>query len=488
MKTLVVYDSVHGNTEQIAESIGSALSGQTRVLHVTEVTGDDMKGMELLIVGSPTHGGKATKAITDFLSSISPSALAGATVAAFDTRLPGKLVGIFGFAAGKIMAELSGKGGIGIEAPEGFVVGGRNGPLQPDERERAAKWAKALDKQDRAASGTTPQGSGVRKRTNRAGIVAGIFAAIFALAMCGPLVASYGAALSDFESHPDPVADYSVAVQKVAGLRAAEVGLSPDAHTILLTHGAKTERAIVLIPGMNALPSGYDELAKRLFDMGYNVLSVALPYQGLEDRMTTRLAEVRYEDWVSYADAAVDIGHGLGAHLTVAGISLGGLITGWVAQQRPDVDSAVLISPGYAFKIWPEFLDSIMGGLFTLLPNMFLWENNNLKADYPAYYGYPRFPTRAVVQIIRFHAGLKDLAKESAPAAKDVIVVTNAGDGDVDNTGTDKVVANWRKHGARITTHEFSKDLHVGHDLIDPRRPDARIEAIYPVLLELIDK
>jgi alpha-beta hydrolase superfamily lysophospholipase len=309
-----------------------------------------------------------------------------------------------------------------------------------------------------------------------------------ALAMLGPLAASYGAAPSDFESHPDPLGDYSAAVAKVAELRAAEVGLSPGAHTFLLTHGARTERAIVLIPGLNALPSSYDELAKRLFDRGYNVLSVALPYQGLEDRMTTRLAEVRYKDWIRSADAAVDIGHGLGRHLTVAGISLGGLITGWVAQQRHDVDRAVLISPGYTFKVWPEFLDAIMGSLFTVLPNMFRWEDDKLKADYPAYYGYPRFPTRAVVQVIRFHAGLKDMARESAPAAKDVVVVTNAGDGDLDNTGTDRVVANWRKRGAKITTHEFSKDLHVGHDVIDPRRPDAQIEAIYPVLLELIDK
>ncbi len=162
---------------------------------------------------------------------------------------------------------------------------------------------------------------------------------VFALAMCGPLVASYGAIPKVFKSHPNPVTNYSQAVERVEALRAAEVGLSPDAHTFLLTHGDKTEKAIVLIPGFNALPYSYDELAMRLFARGYNVLSVALPYQGLEDRMTTKLAKVRYEEWIRYADEAVDIGRGLGKHLTVAGISLGGLITGFLhAFQKSNRD------------------------------------------------------------------------------------------------------------------------------------------------------
>ncbi len=128
MKTLVVYDSVYGNTVQIAESIGEVLSGQTRILHVDKARAEDMDAVNRLIVGSPTHGGRATPAITDFLNAISPSALADVKVAAFDTRLSTKLVGIFGYAAGKIMAVLSKKGGTRIAAPAGFIVKGRNGP------------------------------------------------------------------------------------------------------------------------------------------------------------------------------------------------------------------------------------------------------------------------------------------------------------------------------------------------------------------------
>ncbi len=155
MKTLVVYDSAYGNTAQIAESIGNALSGQTRVLHVKEAGTEDMENAERLIIGSPTHGGKATEAVTSLLNTISPSKLQDVKVAAFDTRLSSKLVGIFGYAAGKIMAVLSRKGGTRIAAPEGFIVKGRNGPLQAKELERAAEWARTLDGQNQAESKTT---------------------------------------------------------------------------------------------------------------------------------------------------------------------------------------------------------------------------------------------------------------------------------------------------------------------------------------------
>ncbi len=145
MKTLVVYDSAHGNTEQIARSIGEALSGQTRVLRVDNAKAGDLDGIDRLIVGSPTQGGKATPAVADFLSTISPSGLAGIKVASFDTRLSMKVVRIFGYAADKIMAELAGKGGARIAAPAGFIVKGRTGPLQDKERERAAQWARTLE-------------------------------------------------------------------------------------------------------------------------------------------------------------------------------------------------------------------------------------------------------------------------------------------------------------------------------------------------------
>lgn len=144
MKTFVVYDSVYGNTEKIAEAIGGAIAGDVKVVRVSEVNSAELKTIDLLVVGSPTHGGRPTPAIQDFLNKAKETAPKGVKVSAFDTRLSTRLVGIFGYAAGRIADSLKRNGGTLIRSPEGFFVKGKEGPLKEGELERAASWAKAI--------------------------------------------------------------------------------------------------------------------------------------------------------------------------------------------------------------------------------------------------------------------------------------------------------------------------------------------------------
>jgi len=146
MKTVVVYDSVHGNTERVARGIGDAIAGEVQVLRAAEVNSSESKMLDLLIVGAPTHGGRPTQAIPDLLDQVPGNALQGTNVAAFDTRLPAKWVRIFGYAAPRIAGTLKKKGGTLIGSPEGFFVEGTEGPLTEGELERAALWAKEIVK------------------------------------------------------------------------------------------------------------------------------------------------------------------------------------------------------------------------------------------------------------------------------------------------------------------------------------------------------
>ena len=146
MKALVIYDSVYGNTEKIARAIGGAITGEVKVLPVNKANSSELKTIKLFLVGSPTQGGRPTPAIQDFLNKIPASSLKGKSVAAFDTRFSTKLVGIFGYAAGKIAEVLKKKGGTLIASPEGFFVKGSKGPLKEGELERAANWAKGITK------------------------------------------------------------------------------------------------------------------------------------------------------------------------------------------------------------------------------------------------------------------------------------------------------------------------------------------------------
>jgi flavodoxin len=146
MKALIVYDSVYGNTEKIARAIAAAIapSGEVKVLRPGDMNPSELQAVDLLVVGSPTQGGKPTPAIQDFLNKVSEPAIKGINVAAFDTRFSTKLVGIFGYAAGKIADSLKRKGGTLILSPEPFFVKGKEGPLKEGELDRATGWAKRL--------------------------------------------------------------------------------------------------------------------------------------------------------------------------------------------------------------------------------------------------------------------------------------------------------------------------------------------------------
>ncbi|TRO49871.1 flavodoxin family protein [Candidatus Bathyarchaeota archaeon] len=146
MKALIVYDSVYGNTEKIARAIGDAIAGEVEVHRAGEVNVSELDAFDLIVVGSPTHGGRPTPAVRGFIDEAPASALKGVNVAAFDTRSPAKWARIFGFAAGRIGDSLKRKGGKLVVPPEPFFVEGTEGPLKEGELERATGWAEDIVK------------------------------------------------------------------------------------------------------------------------------------------------------------------------------------------------------------------------------------------------------------------------------------------------------------------------------------------------------
>lgn len=146
MKTLVIYDSLYGNTRAIAQAIGVALQGEIEVLHVSQVSPGDAEAADLLVLGSPTHGSLPSEAMQGLLDRLGPPSHEGARAASFDTRLTwGFLERWGGFAAAKMADKLTEKGWTLIARPEGFFVRGlKKGPLKKGEADRATSWARDL--------------------------------------------------------------------------------------------------------------------------------------------------------------------------------------------------------------------------------------------------------------------------------------------------------------------------------------------------------
>ena len=152
MKTLIIYDSVYGNTQKIAQAIGDNLTGEVKVVQVGSINASEVSSFDLIIVGSPVHGGRATPAIDAFLKQLPAHSLEGKSVAALDTRFEAEeqgiglriLMNVIRYAAERIARELTKKGGSLVAEPEGFIVEQKEGPLRQGELERAGHWAKSM--------------------------------------------------------------------------------------------------------------------------------------------------------------------------------------------------------------------------------------------------------------------------------------------------------------------------------------------------------
>jgi len=144
MNALVLYESKFGNTEKVAEAIAIALqeSIPTRLAAVGDVEdcAEALRGLDILVVGGPTHRHGISPILRDTLACLGGRALDGIRVATFDTRLHGPRL-VTGSAAVRLARLLRHHGAWIVVPPASFLVEGGEGPLDPGELAHARAWA-----------------------------------------------------------------------------------------------------------------------------------------------------------------------------------------------------------------------------------------------------------------------------------------------------------------------------------------------------------
>lgn len=170
MKALVVYESMFGNTRRIAQEVARSLgtAPEVRLVHADRALPEDFAGVDLVVMGAPTHawglpragtrraassrvvtlggltlepGVDTESGVRELLASLHVGAIHG-WVAAFDTRRrgPGWLTGR---ASTSIGSSLSRLGARELVRPESFLVDQRD-HLIAGELERACAWGATL--------------------------------------------------------------------------------------------------------------------------------------------------------------------------------------------------------------------------------------------------------------------------------------------------------------------------------------------------------
>ncbi|HEU4566990.1 MAG TPA: flavodoxin domain-containing protein [Marmoricola sp.] len=167
MRAVVVYESMFGNTAEIAQAIADGLADggiAATVASSGEASVDTGVDADLLVIGAPTHGltlstprsraaarqqGAAVDPIAPGVREWLARALAPPTagaVAAFDTRAR-SMRHWPGSAARKESRILRRHGAVLADRPTSFYVTGAKGPLAPGETGRAHEWGQALARQ-----------------------------------------------------------------------------------------------------------------------------------------------------------------------------------------------------------------------------------------------------------------------------------------------------------------------------------------------------
>ena len=91
MKGIVVYDTSHGNTKQVAEAIAGTLkdSGmEVDLFYVKDVKKLNGRDYDFFVLGSPTKFGTMSFTVKSFLGKVKSDEWMGKPFAAFDTENP----------------------------------------------------------------------------------------------------------------------------------------------------------------------------------------------------------------------------------------------------------------------------------------------------------------------------------------------------------------------------------------------------------------
>ena len=168
MRAVVVYESMYGNTHQVADAIGAGLKSafDVSVVPVSEVSAAVLADADLVVVGGPTHAHGMSRASTRKAAveaadkpvgglKVEPDAAGPGLrewfdslghyevkAAAFDTKMHGPAA-LTGRASRGVTRLLRAHGFDVVAEPESFLVT-KQDRLDPEETTRARDWGTKL--------------------------------------------------------------------------------------------------------------------------------------------------------------------------------------------------------------------------------------------------------------------------------------------------------------------------------------------------------
>jgi carboxylesterase len=213
---------------------------------------------------------------------------------------------------------------------------------------------------------------------------------------------------------------------------------------------------------------------------GNNVFVPRFPRHGLRNGDAGSLAALNREELRRFADSVAASAIGLGDSVVVIGLSLGGTLGAWMAEQRT-LCRVVLIAPALEPGRLPARLDRALVGLVDHLPNV--TRRSPPEVDRPD--REPGISTHAAAEIFELGAVVLQDAERFAPPTRQGIVVVNAADRTVRSSAAESLARAWRRHGATISVFELPDSLRLPHNIIDASHGRVLGDAMLQLLQQL---
>lgn len=268
----------------------------------------------------------------------------------------------------------------------------------------------------------------------------------------------------DVRSHPHPARTFGEAVARANTMIAARDSDAADGGaTILLTHGARAPRAVVLLHGFTDSPRQFAALADSLFADGDNVIVPRLPHHALRHRDARALAALTPSELCRVADESIDVAAGLGDSVIVMGLSLGGTLAVWAAEHRPEVLRAIVIAPAFEAAHVPSMLEKPLVNLGAHLPNISRRQaTDTLHPDRD-----PGFATHGLAAVLRLGMAVRGDARDLAPKGE-VLFIVNDHDRTVKEGPVLDITSVWRRLAVPVSIYSLPDSLGLPHNVIDP--------------------
>lgn len=209
-------------------------------------------------------------------------------------------------------------------------------------------------------------------------------------------------------------------------------------------------RGVLVLHGFTGNPHSLRALAKAFHGAGYTVDLPLLPGHGTN---ADDLATTGWSDWSARAEAAYESLTAKVDRVVVAGLSMGGALTCWLASRHPDITGIVCVNP--VVQVSPDmrgFIEQMVQAGEETMPGI---ASDIADPDTVELGGYETIPIKPLLTMFdAAEAFGPDLSKIACP----VLVLTSPQDHVVPPTDSDHLAASVAGPVERVT---LERSFHV---------------------------